>query len=119
MEETFVFIVFFGTFFGIVYLYFSTRHKERMALIEKGESADLFVANKRKSAIPLYAILLINLGIIGIGVGAGIIFGSLLHLVGMDDDTSFPAAIFTCIGLALLTGFRITKRVDETYRDYE
>ena len=119
MEETFVFIVFFGTFFGIVYLYFSTRHKERMALIEKGESADLFVARKRKSAIPLYAIVLINLGIIGIGAGLGILLGSALHMIGMDDDTSYPAAIFTSLGLALLTGFRITRRVDEHYRDME
>ena len=119
MEETFVFIVFFGTFFGIVYLFFSTRHKERMALIEKGESADLFVANKRKSAIPLYAVILINLGIIGIGVGIGIILGQVLNYIGMDDDISFPASIFICLGVALLTGFKITRRVDEHYRDLD
>ncbi|NNE27844.1 MAG: hypothetical protein HKN09_13440, partial [Saprospiraceae bacterium] len=84
-----------------------------------GESADLFVTKKRKSSIPLYAILLINLGVIGIGAGLGIIMGSVLHLFGMDDDISFPAAIFLSLGLALIAGFRITKRVDENYRDME
>jgi len=32
----------FLTIFGIVYLYFSTRNKERLALIEKGADASNF-----------------------------------------------------------------------------
>ena len=39
--EVVVLAVIFGTFFGIAYLYFSTRNKERMALIEKGADASI------------------------------------------------------------------------------
>ncbi len=117
MEEAMVFLLFLVTFFGIVYLFFSTRHKERMALIEKGVSADLFVSSKRKSAIPLYAVLLINLGVLGIGVGLGILIGQLLHLTGIDDDITMPSSIFICLGIALLTGFVLTRRVDQRYRE--
>ncbi len=117
MEEVVVLMVLFGTFFGIVYLYFSTRHKERMALIEKGESADLFVTSKRKSAIPLYAVILINLGLLGIGVGLGVIIGNAIALSGIDEDAAMPASIFLCLGAALLAGFYITRAVDRNYRD--
>ncbi len=32
-----------GAFFGIFYLHYSTRNRERMALIEKGADASIFV----------------------------------------------------------------------------
>lgn len=117
MEEVFVALTIFGTLFGIVYLYFSSRHKERMALIEKGESADLFVTTKRKTAIPLYAIILINFGFTGVGIGLGILIGEGLHLSGMDQDMSMPSSIFLCIGLSLLAGFLITRKMDQKYRE--
>lgn len=119
MEEFLVALTIFGTFFGIVYLYFSTRHKERMALIEKGESADLFVTTKRRSAIPLYAIILINFGLLGVGIGLGILLGQLLYMSGMDQDMSMPSSIFLCIGLSLLAGFLITRKMDQKYREEE
>jgi len=117
MEEAFVFLLFMGTIFGMVYLYFSTRHKERMALIEKGETVDLFKGNKRRSAIPLYAVILINLGVLGIGIGAGLIIGQALVLTGFDDDVAMPSMIFICLGLSLLIGFKITRKIDQNYRD--
>ena len=45
MEEVAVLIIIFGTIFGIAFLYFSTRNKERLALIEKGADASIFVKN--------------------------------------------------------------------------
>ncbi|MCF8239382.1 MAG: hypothetical protein K9I85_14560 [Saprospiraceae bacterium] len=119
MEEFLVALTIFGTIFGVVYLYFSTRHKERMALIEKGESADLFVTSKRKTAIPLYAIILINFGLLGVGIGMGILLGEGLHLAGMNQDYSMPSSIFMCIGLSLLTGFTITRKMDQKYREQD
>ena len=119
MEEAIVFLFFMATIFGVVYLFFSTRHKERMALIEKGVSADLFVTSKRKSAIPFYAVLLINLGILGIGIGLGILIGHVVHMGGVDDDISMPASIFICLGASLLTGFYITRQVDRKYKNDE
>ena len=40
-------ISFFLVVFGIIYLYFSTRNKERLALIEKGADASIFNLGKR------------------------------------------------------------------------
>ncbi|MBT8229073.1 MAG: hypothetical protein KJO50_02360 [Bacteroidia bacterium] len=117
MEEAVVFLFFMATIFGVFYLYFTTRHKERMALIDKGMNADLFVTSKRKSAIPFYAVMLINLGILAIGIGLGILIAQLLMMSGMDEDIAMPCSIFICLGLSLLTGFHITRKVDEKYRE--
>lgn len=117
MEEAVVFLFFMATIFGVFYLYYSTRHKERMSLIDKGMNADLFVTSKRKSAIPFYAVLLINLGVLGIGIGLGILISQLLIMSGMDDDIAMPSSIFICLGLALLVGFYVTRKVDEKYRE--
>ncbi len=119
MEEFLVALTIFGTIFGVIYLFYSTRHKERMALIEKGESADLFVTSKRKSAIPLYAIILINLGLLGVGIGLGILLGEGIHMAGMNQEISMPSSIFLCIGLSLLTGFYVTRKMDQKYRELE
>jgi len=119
MEEAMVFFVFMATIFGVVYLYFSTRHKERMALIEKGVSAELFSVKKKRSAVPLYAVILINLGILGIGIGVGILVGQLLHIGGMDEDITFPSSIFMSLGLSLLLGYYFTRKVDDRYREEE
>ena len=116
MEEFLVVLTIFGTLFGIIYLYFSTRHKERMALIEKGVSADLFVTTRRRTAVPLYALLLVNIGLLAVGIGVGILLGQALHLSGMDEDISMPASIFICIGVAQLVGFTISRRMDKNYR---
>ena len=119
MEEVFVALIVIGSMFGVVYLFFGTRHKERMALIEKGENADLFVSSRRKSSIPLYAVLLINLGILGVGIGVGILMGQFFYAMGMDEDVSFPSSIFISVGLSLILGFLITRNIDRKYRDDE
>ena len=48
MDAVAVLAVIFGTFFGIFYLYFSTRNKERLALIEKGVDAKIFMLRRRR-----------------------------------------------------------------------
>lgn len=119
MEAFLVLVVIFGSLFGIFYMYFSTRHKERMSLIEKGQNVDLFKSSKKKTAIPMYAIILINLGILGLGIGVGIILGSTLSNGAFDEEVAFPASILLCIGASLLAGFFVTKSVDDKYRSME
>ena len=45
-SEVIILPVIFGVIFAIAYLYFSTRNKERLALIEKGADASIFVRGK-------------------------------------------------------------------------
>lgn len=40
-------ISFFGTIFGVLYMHYTTRHKERIALIEKGIDASVFYPNEK------------------------------------------------------------------------
>ena len=46
MEEILIPISFFLAVFGVIYLFLSTRNKERLALIEKGADATARVAKK-------------------------------------------------------------------------
>lgn len=79
----------FGGGFGVVYLFFSTRHKQRMAMIEKGVSAELFnKTDKTRNAL--------KWGMVLIGTGLGLFAGYLL-----DEYAGFPEPLpyFAMIGL--------------------
>ncbi|MDN3724809.1 hypothetical protein QRD02_10475 [Aequorivita sp. SDUM287046] len=98
--------------FGIFYLHYSTRNKERMALIEKGADASIFVKGKMRTA-PIWKILILNLALILIGIGVGIFIASLLHYnMGVEEDVAYPGTIFLMSGIALFVGFNMTKNLD-------
>jgi hypothetical protein len=46
--------------FGVIYLFLSTRNKERLALIEKGADASIFMKG-RQNGIPTGRIIILNL----------------------------------------------------------
>lgn len=102
-----------AAFFGIFYLHYSTRNKERMALIEKGADASIFVKGKMRTA-PIWKILILNLALLSMGVGVGIFIASLLHYnMGVEDDVAYPGTIFLMAGIALFVGFNMTKNLDK------
>ena len=126
MEAIAVLIVIFGSLFGIAYLYFSTRNKERMALIEKGAEASIFMKGKSKNAAPFWKVLILNLGLLAMGVGFGILLGTILGSYfgyngswqnrpdnAVDAGVFYAASIFLCAGGALLIGFQQTKKLDQ------
>ena len=99
--------------FGIFYLYFSTRNKERLALIEKGADASIFVSGK-KHAAPVWKVLILNLALLLIGIGVGIFVASLLHYnLGVKEDVAYPGTIFLLAGIGLYIGFTMTKNLDK------
>ncbi len=111
--EVIIFISMFSVFFGIAYLYFSTRNKERLALIEKGADASIFTQG-RKHAQPFWKILILNLALLLMGIGAGVMLGGILSDIGgVDDDIAMPGSIFLLAGTGLLIGFFITKKMDD------
>ena len=112
MEEVAVLAVIFGTFFGIFYLFFSTRNKERLALIEKGADASIFNLGQKKGSSSFAKVFILNIALLSIGIGIGVIIGSILYnSFGMQEEV-FPASIFICAGGALLVGFNMTKKMD-------
>ncbi|MFT6065903.1 MAG: hypothetical protein ACJAYY_003218 [Paraglaciecola sp.] len=124
--EVAILAVIFGSIFGVFYLYFSTRNKERLALIEKGADASIFMKGSARNAAPFWKVLILNLGLLAMGIGVGILLGSLLsYNFGyngnyndrptnyISSETLYAAAIFLCAGASLLIGFNLTKKLDK------
>jgi len=110
--EAVILSIIFGVIFGIFYLYFSTRNKERMALIEKGADASIFVRGKKEHAAPIWKVLVINIAFLFMGIGLGVFLASLLdNYTTLDDDAIYPALIFLMAGLGLYVGFTQTRKV--------
>ena len=120
MEPFFILILFFVVF-GIFYVYISARHKERMAIIEKGTEFDLSIfENKRKFN---FQGLLMRFGYLSVGVGVGIVsaliventmFNDFHHniyngkyfITTLDNTPSlYFAMIFIFGGLGLILGY--------------
>lgn len=103
-----------ATIFAIAYLYFSTRNKERLALIEKGADASIFIKGKKEPSSPVWQILTLNFALLLIGIGAGIVLGGLIKAnFNVEGEIAMPGSIFLLAGVGLLTGFFITKKLDK------
>ena len=111
MEVAIVFISLFVMIFGIVYLYFTTRHKERLSLIDKGMDVSIFYSPKPKNNTQIWKIVVLNLALLLIGVGFGIFLGNLLFHYTLMIEAGYPAAIFLMSGIALLVGFYLSKNL--------
>jgi hypothetical protein len=105
MEEIFVPIGFFLALFAILYVYWSNRTKERLALIEKGIDAGIF-----KSTPSKYALL--KWGIFLMGAAVGVIAGYILSLV-INEVVAYFAMIFLFGGVGLITAYLITKKLSQ------
>lgn len=102
-------LIIFSALFGMVYIFLTTRNKERLALIEKGADASLFNTGKRKIG---YSFVL-NIALLAIGIGVGVLVGAMLSQGGMDEDVSFPASIFIFGGLGLLASFFVNRKLEK------
>ena len=112
MEPFLFLLVIFATFFGIFYLHFSTRNRERLALIEKGAEASIFFSKERRTA-PVWKILILNVALLLTGIGIGIFIASMLHYnLGLEEGVAYPGTIFLLAGIGLFTGFHLTKKLD-------
>ncbi|MDE3144373.1 MAG: hypothetical protein KGL19_09480 [Bacteroidota bacterium] len=99
--------------FGIFYLYLSTRNKERLALIEKGVDASIFM-NGANHATPVWKIFILNLALLFMGVGVGVFLALLLVTYSsLNQDAVYPAIIFFTAGAGLFVGFHLTKNLDK------
>lgn len=88
--------------FGIVYVYYLTRHRERVIMMERGlDLADLSSGKRSKWNALKFGILLAGLAI-------GILVGNILHeYFGLSDKVSFLSMILMFGGLGLIIYFLI------------
>ncbi|WP_179345993.1 DUF6249 domain-containing protein [Winogradskyella ursingii] len=108
-EEILIPLSLFAAIFGIVYLYFSTRNKERLALIEKGADASIFNIGKRSGSS--WKVVVINLAFLLMGIGLGVFVANILDTyTSLDENAVYPAMIFLMAGLGLYVGYSQTKK---------
>ena len=107
--EVAVLAIIFGSIFGVFYLYFSSRNKERLALIEKGADASIFNIGKRPGAS--WKVVVINLAFLLMGIGLGVFLANILDTYSnLDDEAVYPAMIFLMAGAGLYVGYTQTKK---------
>ena len=110
-SELIIVPIIFGVIFGIFYLHYSTRNKERLALIEKGADASIFVKGKQHAA-PIWKVLVLNFAFLFMGIGLGVFIASLLdNYSRLDSEAIYPAVIFFMAGVGLYVGFIQTKKL--------
>ena len=107
LEEILIPLFVFAAAFGIVYVIFSARNRERMALIEKGINPLEFKQKTNTSGILKWALLLV-------GVGLGLFLASILDTyTELPDEATYFACALLFGGLGLALAFMISKRSEE------
>ena len=113
MEDALIVFIIFGLIFGVFYLFFTTRNKERLALIEKGVGAEIFFSKKDRKTAPVWKVLTLNLAVLLMGIGVGIFIATLLDNYTSIGEAVYPATIFLTAGVGLFVGFTLTKNLDK------
>ncbi|HNX56586.1 MAG TPA: hypothetical protein PLG33_09280 [Prolixibacteraceae bacterium] len=99
---------FFALVFASLYVYLTTRNKERLALIEKGADPMLFKTKNTSSAFNT-----LKLGLFFIGIAIGIIGGYFLTEGGMEEAPAYFSMIFLFGGIALAASYFFQKKHPE------
>jgi hypothetical protein len=115
MEEIFVPLSFFACIVLIVYIYYSNRNKERMALIEKGLDAGIFKSNHRP-----FSLLTFKLGFFLIGLGIGLLIGNIIAATTrLEDPVAYFSMIFLFGGASLIIYHLLERKIIQRYQKPE
>ncbi len=99
----------FAAVFGILYVYYTTRNRERMLLIEKGADPKLFQKIKAD-----HKFLTLKSGLFLLGIGVGLIFASIIDsYTEMESVTAYFSMTLLFGGIALVGAYFIQKKTDE------
>ena len=103
--EVFIPISMFAATALVLWIYFTNRNKERMALIEKGADAGMFKSKgNRLSAL--------KWGMLFMGVGIGILFGNILaNSTSLEEQVSYFSMIFLFGGISLLIYYVLAGKI--------
>lgn len=113
MEEILIPISFFGAVFGMVYVYLTTRHRERIALIEKGASPEVFKNTFSGSWSSKLSSFTLKLGLASVGIALGIISGSILFAIipGLQEEVAMFSMIFLFGGSAMIASYFLERKL--------
>lgn len=93
-----------------VYMHYTSRHRERMALIESGKDASIFKVPKskrdRSNAL--------KYGLVGVMAGLGLVFSSFLQFAGvMEEEIASFAMLILFGGLGLIIFYIIASNREQ------
>lgn len=113
-EDAIISIVFFltgfGALFGILYIYYTTRNRERLALIEKNADPSILKSESRGTL----KTFVIKLGFLFAGAGLGTLIGSILEqTVYLSHAAAYISMIFLFAGAGLIISYFIAKKVQK------
>jgi hypothetical protein len=96
-------IGFFTSLIVIAYLFFNSRHKQRMALIQHGQDASIFKED---------ADLNVNLkyGMVAVGVGLGLFAGHFFNRMGMEEGPAYFGMMLILGGAGLILYYALIAR---------
>lgn len=112
MDVVIVFVALFAGAFGIFYLHFTTRNKERLALIEKGADASLFNTGKevQKSSFN-WSKLALKTGMFFMGIAIGLFLGATLSpFLSIPPEAVYFSMILFFGGLSLVLFYVIDRK---------
>jgi F0F1-type ATP synthase membrane subunit c/vacuolar-type H+-ATPase subunit K len=112
METLVAFIALFATVFGIMYMHYTTRNKERLSLIEKGADASLFNMGKEGKSMFNWGKFTLKIGMLLTGIGIGIIVGAILESAAVfpSEEAGYFSMILIFGGLALVLFYLIDRK---------
>ena len=103
LAEIFVPITVFGCIFGVLYVYFTTRNKERLLMIEKGADPSIFSWKLGRLGI--------KIGLMAVGIALGVMAGQLItHTTKMDKEPATISMIFLFGGIGLIVEHFLAKK---------
>jgi len=88
-----------GNFMAIIifiYFFFTSRHRERMALIESGRDASIFKRDRDPSSRSL------KYGMVAVMSGLGLLIGSILERIGMAGEVAYFSMVLIFGGMGLV-----------------
>lgn len=98
MEGILIPISFFAAVFGILYVYYTTRNKERMSMIENGVDPSIFVNTKKRLTN-----FTLKFGMLFIGVALGVLCGAFIdEYTSLPEGVGYVSMIFLFGGAALV-----------------
>jgi hypothetical protein len=110
MEPAVIVLIVFGSCGAILWKIFDSRHKQVMAMIEKGVSASDLKGNITFKSDPISSL---KWGLVALFAGLGILFANYLDEVQNWGDASYPSMILIFGGVSLIVFYAIAARKEK------
>jgi hypothetical protein len=110
MEDILIPLSFFLLIFAILYVYYTTRHKERMALIEKGADPKFFKNMPVQGSGYSY----FKWGLFMVGIAIGVFLGVLFEeYTSLASTHMYISMVLICGGIALMLAYLLREKFEK------